>query len=117
MDEKLYQLIHGNNDRHRHKDEKEHKDSGDKEIQGRRQPLEGSKDKVYHLTTHFQYHPHKAGQKNRTEHEVNQHLYSERQGVKDVTAEGKEFAYIRQDKEQICYQSHILPSNPAALSK
>lgn len=117
MDEKLYQLVDSDDDRHRHKDKKEHKDSGDKEIQGRRQPLEGSKDKVYHLTTHFQYHPHKAEQKNRTEHEVNQHLYSERQGVKDVTAEGKEFAYIRQDKEQICYQSHILPSNPAASSK
>lgn len=117
MDEELYQLIHGDDDRHRHKDEKEHTDSGDKEIQRRRQPLEDSKNEVYHLTTYLQYHPHEAEQQDRAEHEVNQHLYGERQGVKDVTAEGKELTYIRQDKEQIRNQSHILPSKPAASSK
>ena len=62
LDEKLYQLIHGDNNGHSYEDEKENEDSRYKKIRRSRQPLECSKNKVYHLTTHFQNDTHKAEQ-------------------------------------------------------
>lgn len=117
LNDELYQLIHGDDNGHRNEDEKEGENSRGQQEQRRRQPLEGSENKVYHLTTHFQNDTHKAEQQDRAEHEINQHFHSERERTEEVTTKGEELADIRKDKEQICNQSHTLPSNPAPSSK
>ena len=117
LDEKLYQLIHGDNNGHRHEDEKENEDSRYKEIERGRQPLECSKNKVYHLTTHFQNDTHEAEQQDNAEHEVNEHLYRKGERIEEAATEREELANVRKDKKQISYQSHTFPSNPAPLSK
>lgn len=117
MDDELYQLIHGDDNGHRHEDEKEREDSRDQQKQRSRQPFECSENEVYHLTTHFQNDTHKAEQQDNAEHEVNEHLYRKGERIEEAAAEREELADVCKDKEQVSYQSHTFPSNPAPLSK
>lgn len=58
VDNELYQLVHGDNNGHRHEDKKERENGRHQQKKRSRQPLECGKNKVYHLTTHFQNDTH-----------------------------------------------------------
>lgn len=87
LNEKLNKLVHSDDNGHRHENEEENENSRHEEIERGRQPLECSKNKIYHLTTYLHNDTHKAEQEDNAEYKIDKHFYRERKRIEETAAE------------------------------